>query len=143
VRPEALAREPLLGDKELWERWFAAAGLRIQVTPVAEFNDAGLMFQAAEQNLGLALGRELFAADALRDGRLIRVSPLSITHEEAHPFHLVYPPGLREWPPLIALRRWLREELEYSRKQLIPAAATGRKKASVRSTRSPRERSRR
>ena len=130
AQPEALAREPLLGDKELWERFFTAAGLRIQVTPVAEFNDAGLMFQAAEQNLGLALGRELFAADALRDGRLIRLSPLSITHEEAHPFHVVYPPGLRDWPPLIALRRWLREELDLSRKSLPSAVATEKPKAS-------------
>jgi LysR family glycine cleavage system transcriptional activator len=128
AQPEALAREPLLGDKDLWERWFAAAGLKIRVTPVAEFNDAGLMLQAAEQNLGLAVGRELFAADALRDGRLVRLSPLAITHEEAHPFHVVYPPGLREWPPLIALRRWLREELERSRKELHSAEPTLRNK---------------
>ncbi|HYT96657.1 MAG TPA: LysR substrate-binding domain-containing protein, partial [Casimicrobiaceae bacterium] len=77
AQPEALAREPLLGDVELWERWFAAAGVRTQVTPVAIFNDAGLMFQAAEQNLGLAIGRELLAADALFDGRLVRLSDLS------------------------------------------------------------------
>jgi LysR family glycine cleavage system transcriptional activator len=136
AQPEALAREPLLGEKELWERFFAAAGLKIQVTPVAEFNDAGLMFQAAEQNLGLAVGRELFAADALRDGRLVRLSPLTITHEEAHPFHLVYPPGLREWPPLVALRSWLREELELSRKAIVPALATQRKKSRAPSVRS-------
>jgi LysR family transcriptional regulator, glycine cleavage system transcriptional activator len=143
AQPEALAREPLLGDKELWERFFTAAGLRIQVTPVAEFNDAGLMFQAAEQNLGLALGRELFAADALRDGRLIRLSPLSITHEEAHPFHVVYPPGLRDWPPLIALRRWLREELERSRTMLAPSAPPAEKRTPVKSKRSRRAHSRR
>src|SRR6185436_6759305 len=33
AQPEALAREPLLGDAELWDRWFAAAGLRVHVTP--------------------------------------------------------------------------------------------------------------
>src|SRR5436309_11156757 len=31
AQPEALAREPLLGDVELWECWFAAAGVRTQV----------------------------------------------------------------------------------------------------------------
>jgi len=118
AQPEALAREPLLGDKELWEGWFAAAGLRVKVTPVAEFNDASLMLQAAEQNLGLAVARELLAADALREGRLVRLSPLSITHEEGYPIQLAYPPGLRDWPPLAALRRWLREELDLSRKLL-------------------------
>jgi LysR family transcriptional regulator, glycine cleavage system transcriptional activator len=118
AQPEALAREPLLDDGDLWEHWFAAAGLRARVTTVAVFNDAGLMLQAAEQNLGLALARELLAADALRDGRLVRLSPLSITHEHAHPYHLVYPPSLRDWPPLAALRRWLRDELDLSRKTL-------------------------
>ena len=126
AQPEALAREPLLGEKDLWERWFAAAGVRVQVTPVADFNDAGLMLQAAEQSLGLTLVRELLAADALRDGRLVRLSPIAITHEDAHPIHLVYPPGLREWAPLAALRRWLREELERSRQALPPAAAAGK-----------------
>jgi LysR family glycine cleavage system transcriptional activator len=122
AQPEALAREPLLGDKELWERWFAEAGLRLQVTPVADFNDAGLMLQAAEQSLGLAVARELLAADALRDGRLVQLSPLTITKENAYPYHIVYPPGLRDWPPLVALRIWLHEELELSRKALHPAA---------------------
>ena len=118
--PEAFAREPLLGDVELWERWFAAAGLRTQVNPVATFNDAGMMLQAAEQSLGLAVTREILAADALGDGRLVRLSPLSITYEHAYPYHIVYPPGLRDWPPLVALRRWLHDEIERSQKALHP-----------------------
>jgi LysR family glycine cleavage system transcriptional activator len=125
--PEALARESLLGERELWERWFAAAGLSIRVTPVAVFNDAGLMLQAAEQDLGLALSRELLAADALADGRLARVSDLSIDYEPTHTYHLVYPPGVRDWPPLAALRQWLRDELELSRRALDPPAAKRRK----------------
>ena len=116
AQPEAFTREPLLDEPELWQRWFAAAGLRIKVTTVAIFNDAGLMLQAAEQNLGIALSRELLAADALRDGRLVKLSPLSITYGDAHSYHLVYPPGLREWPPLVALRQWLHDELDLSRK---------------------------
>ena len=123
AQPEAFAREPLLDEPDLWQRWFAAAGLRTKVTPVAVFNDAGLMLQAAEQNLGLALVRELLAADALREGRLVRLSPLSITHEHAYPYHLAYPPGLRDWPPLVALRRWLHDELKESRELLRASAA--------------------
>jgi LysR family transcriptional regulator, glycine cleavage system transcriptional activator len=120
VQPQALTREPLLGDAELWQHWFAAAGVRAQVTTVAVFNDAGLMLQAAEQDLGLALSRELLAADALRDGRLVKLSPLAVTHEMAQPYHLVYPPTLREWQPLVSFRAWLRDELELSRKALHP-----------------------
>ena len=114
AQPEALAREPLLGDSDMWQDWFAAAGLRTKVRTVAVFNDAGLMLQAAEQNIGLALSRELLAADALCDGRLLRLSPISIMHADASPYHLVYPPGLRDWPPLTSFREWLYDELDRS-----------------------------
>lgn len=125
-RPETLASQPLLGDKELWRQWFAAAGLAVNVTPVATFNDAGLMLQAVEQGLGLALGRELLAADALCDGRLVKVSPVSVDFEPADTYHLVYPPGLRDWPPLQALRQWIRDELERSRATLLTSCDAGR-----------------
>jgi LysR family glycine cleavage system transcriptional activator len=131
AQPEALAREPLIGEADLWQRWFAAAGLRNQhVRPVASFSDAGLMLQAVEQNLGLALARELLAADALCDGRLVRLSPLPIDYEHAHPYHLVYPSALREWAPLGQLRDWLLDELEQSRQALQgPAQPTLRRPA--------------
>lgn len=128
VAPEAFAREPLLGDAELWRDWFAAAGLRTRVTPVAAFNDAGLMLQAAEQSLGLALSREILAADALVDGRLVQLSPIAITHPDAEPYHFVYPPGLAEWPPIAALRRWLRDELDLSSRALHEHRAGGPRK---------------
>jgi LysR family glycine cleavage system transcriptional activator len=137
AQPEALAREPLLGDTELWNDWFAAAGVRATVRPVADFNDAGLMLQAAEQNLGLALTRELLAADALCDGRLVRLSPISITHAEAQPYHLVYPPGLRDWPPLVSFRRWLHEELDGSLRALREAGAPRDRKRASRERHSP------
>jgi LysR family transcriptional regulator, glycine cleavage system transcriptional activator len=121
--PEVLAREPLLGDSDVWETWFASAGLRTRVTPVAHFNDAGLMLQAAEQNLGLAVCRELLAADALVAGRLVQLSPLTIEFEAAYAYHLVYPTALRDWAPVNALRLWLREELELSMQALHPPTA--------------------
>jgi len=121
AQPEAIAREPLLGDAEIWDLWFSAAGLPGRhVTPVASFNDAGLMLQAAEQNLGLAIARELLAADALCDGRLVKLSPLSIVYEQAYPYHLTYPTALRDWAPLKLLRDWLHDELDMSRKTLHP-----------------------
>lgn len=113
--PEAYAREALLGERELWHQWFAAAGSNRKVTPVAVFNDAGLLLSAVEQNLGLAVVRELLAADALKDGRLVQLSPIAVEYEAANAYNLVYPPGLRDWPPLAALRSWIREELELSR----------------------------
>ena len=116
--PQTLARQPLLGDREIWQHWFNAAGLRTAITPVASFNDAGMMLQAAEQGLGITLGRELLAADALCAGRLVQVSPVSVHYEQAQTYHLVYRPSLRDWAPLVALKQWLREELEMSRRNL-------------------------
>lgn len=108
---EALAHEPLLGDGPMWQRWFALAGHKVKVKPVAEFNDAGLMLQAAEQGLGLALAREVLAADALAGGRLLRLSPIALEDPDAYPYWLVYPPAVAEWPPLRAFRDWLADEL--------------------------------
>jgi LysR family glycine cleavage system transcriptional activator len=114
----ALADEPLLGNVATWQRWFALSGVRTRVNPVAAFNDAGLMLQAAEQNLGLALSREILAADALRDGRLVRLSPLALLDEEYDAYWLAFPPSLRAWPPLVALRDWLLDELAHSQREL-------------------------
>ena len=53
-------------------------------------------------------------ADALRDGRLVRLSTLSLPGDSAQPLWLVYPLALRDWPPLNALRDWLKAELALS-----------------------------
>jgi LysR family glycine cleavage system transcriptional activator len=114
----AIAREPLLGNPAVWERWLTAAGVPTRVTPVATFNDVGLMLQAVEQGLGLAVVRELLAADALRDGRLDRLFDVSVVLDGVQPFSLVYPPALKDWPPLIALRDWVRHEFDCSLEML-------------------------
>ena len=129
AQPAALAREPLLGDADLWKDWFAAAGLRVNVRPVAVFNDAGLMLQATEQSLGLALSREILAADALCDGRLVRLSPTSIMHADAQPYHLVYPPNLRDWPPLKSFRKWFFDQLDVSLNDLRASTVDGKTKS--------------
>jgi LysR family transcriptional regulator, glycine cleavage system transcriptional activator len=127
----SLAGEPLLGVAALWQRWFELNGVRARVNPVAAFNDAGLMLQAAEQSLGLALAREILAADALRDGRLVRLAPIAIHENEADAYWLAFPPRLADWPPLVALRTWLFDELAVSQRALdrsaeMPAGSAGR-----------------
>ena len=113
----ALANEALIGDVPSWEQWFAAAGVKARVRPVADFNDGGLMMQAAEHGLGITLAREMLAADALAEGRLVRLSPVAVDPPDSHGYYLAYPPALRKWPPLVALRRWLFEELEAAQRQ--------------------------
>ncbi|MDH4060209.1 MAG: LysR substrate-binding domain-containing protein [Aquincola sp.] len=142
----ALADEPLLGSPTLWQHWFALSGVRTRVNPVAAFNDAGLMLQAAEQNLGLALAREILAADALREGRLVRLSPIELQEEQAYAYWLAFPEGLRAWPPLLALRDWLLDELARSQRGLdetkvrgtAPAGRSGNRSRAVSATRARR-----
>lgn len=108
----AIAHEPLLGDAELWDRWFREAGVTVRSNPVANFNDAGLMLQAAEQGLGIALGREFMVADALRDGQLVQLAEQRLAPDVDYAsYFLVYPPTLRDWAPLQALRSWLHDEV--------------------------------
>ena len=115
---DAIAAEPLLGDVDSWAEFLALGGAKLKAKPVASFNDAGLMLQAAEQDLGLALAREVNAADALQAGRLVRVSPLALDTPLSSSYWFVHLPELTGWPPLEALRVWLRDEIELSRQML-------------------------
>jgi LysR family glycine cleavage system transcriptional activator len=120
---EELAEEPLLGNLESWERWFALGGRKDAVNLVATFNDSGLMLQAVEQDIGIGLAREVLAADALRDGRLVRLSSTALPVDSAYALYwCVFPPELENWPPLQAFRAWLREELALSLQSLAQAA---------------------
>jgi len=118
----SLADERLLGTAEVWARWFALDGCRVTIQPVANFNDAGLMLQAAEQDIGIALARELLADDALADGRLVRLSPLALPDNTTQAYWLAYPPEQAERPALVALREWLRDEMAQTSPATHPKA---------------------
>jgi len=113
--PAALAAEPLLGEVGEWSRWLARAGAVLRAKPVADFNDGGLLLQATEQDLGLALVRELLAADALLAGRLVRLPGPALDGADSATYWLVYPPELAQWGPMQALRAWLHAEMAQSR----------------------------
>jgi LysR family transcriptional regulator, glycine cleavage system transcriptional activator len=113
-----LAAQPLLGMQPHWEKLFALSGHKLQVKIVADFNDSGLMAQAAEQDLGIALARELLVADALRAGSLVRVSALALEDSRAATYWLVYPPELADWPALQALKQWLFDEMALAQAEL-------------------------
>ena len=68
----------------------------------------------------------------------MRLSPIAVTHEDAQPYHLVYPPNLRDWPPLASFREWLRDELDASLRELHPPAPVGRVKPPARRVARPR-----
>ncbi len=116
-----LATEPLLGEAQQWQRFLALGGVKLAHKPVADFNDFGLMLQATEQDLGIALTRALLAADALRSGRLVRLNTLELDDPHSSTYWFVHTPELADWPPVQALRDWLFEEIEQSRATLLQA----------------------
>jgi LysR family glycine cleavage system transcriptional activator len=83
-----------------------------------------LLLQAVEQDIGIGLAREVLAADALRDGHLVRLSPTALPFASVYAFWCVFPPELESWPPLQAFRAWLREELELSMQSLADTGHT-------------------
>jgi LysR family glycine cleavage system transcriptional activator len=88
---------------------------------VATFGDSGLLLQAAEQDLGLALARGLYIVDALADGRLVRLSETTAAYAPPQRYYFVYPPALRDWARLGQVRAWLRDELGLSLAALASA----------------------
>ena len=49
-----------------------------------------------KQRLGIALARELLAADALSDGRLVQLAPQSLADDAVYAYWIAYPGALAE-----------------------------------------------
>ncbi len=123
---QALAAQPLLDDVDVWRQWFAQAGLPVAPVVVANFNDAGVLLQAAEQGMGVALARELIAGDALLDGRLVRVAAQALDLDAGRDYHVVYPEGLRGDPAVRAFCDWLHAEVAALQQRLRETTAADR-----------------
>jgi len=88
-----LIRSPL----EPWATWFRAHGLALpEPREGAQFNDAGLMLDAAVAGFGITLARLKLGAAWLASGRLVRLSPRAVPSPHHH--FLCWKPG--------ALQRW-------------------------------------
>lgn len=123
---QALAGQPLLDDVDVWREWFAQAGLPLAPVVVASFNDAGVLLQAAEQGMGVALARELIAGDALLDGRLVRVAAQELDLDAGRDYHVVYPETLRDDPAVRAFCDWLHAEIAALQQRLRETAVADR-----------------
>ena len=122
----ALASQPLLDDVDLWRAWFERLGVSVAPQVVASFNDAGMLLQAAEQGMGVALARELLAADALLSGRLVKVSGRSLAMDASRDYQIVYPEALRDEPAVRAFCDWVHAEIAVIQQKLTETAAADR-----------------
>ena len=102
-----LIRSPLVP----WSVWFKACHIALpEPREGAQFNDVGLMLDAAAAGFGVTLTRLKLAAGWLDSGRLVRLSPRSV----ASPFHhfLCWKPGTLERWECAAFVDWLTSALQ-------------------------------
>ena len=117
VQRVRLIRSPLVP----WSVWFNACGIPLpEPREGAQFNDVGLMLDAAAAGFGITLTRGKLAADWLDSGRLVRLSPRNV----ASPFHhfLCWKPGtLARWE-CAAFVDWLSAALRCADARALPPA---------------------
>lgn len=117
-RPEDLLNLPLLQLQSrpgAWRRYLAGQGVEQPPQPGMSFDQFATMKQAAIHGLGVALLPEFMVDDALVGGQL--VVAWDRPAQGLGSYFLVWPKDFPDRGPLIAFRRWLRQEV------LSPAAA--------------------
>lgn len=101
-----LIRSPL----EPWRTWFKAYAIGLPEPDAGtQFNDLGLVLDAAMAGFGVALMRLQLAQTALASGRLVRLSPDSV--RSPHDYFLCWRPGALERWECAAFVDWLRQAL--------------------------------
>lgn len=98
-----LIRSPL----EPWRTWFAACGIaQDEPRAGAQFNDLGLVLDAAVAGFGVALMRLKLGANWLDSGRLVRVSQRSVV--SPHHYYVCWKPGALDRWECAAFVDWLK-----------------------------------
>lgn len=98
-----LIRSPL----EPWSTWFRACGVALPEprSGGTQFNDVGLMLDAAAAGFGVALMRLRLGHAWLDNGRLVRLSPRTVPSPHHH--FLCWKPGTLERWECAAFAEWL------------------------------------
>lgn len=98
-----LIRSPL----ESWNTWFRACGIALpEPREGAQFNDVGLMLDAAAAGFGVTLMRLTLGREWLTSGRLVRLSHRSVPSPNHH--FLCWKPGTLERWECAAFVDWLK-----------------------------------
>lgn len=101
-----LIRSPL----EPWGTWFKAHGIAMpEPREGAQFNDVGLVLDAAAAGFGVALMRLKLGVTWLDSGRLVRLSPHSVRSPYHH--HLCWKEGAMDRWECAAFADWLQASL--------------------------------
>lgn len=112
TRPEDVLQGDLLhlADRGDWSAWLRQAG----VTDVPEatgivYADMTLVYSAAINAQGIAMGDEFICHDAMAAGHLIR--PFDLAVKPAKSYYLWVPPAKQDMASVTAFRNWILAEL--------------------------------
>jgi DNA-binding transcriptional LysR family regulator len=106
VQRARLIRSPL----ESWNTWFKACGISLpEPREGAQFNDVGLVLDAAAAGFGVALMRLKLGQDWLTNGRLVRLSPKAVPSPNHH--FICWKQGAMERWECAAFVDWLKASL--------------------------------
>lgn len=101
-----LIRSPL----ESWNTWFKACGIALpEPREGAQFNDVGLVLDAAAAGFGVTLMRLTLGRDWLISGRLVRLSHRAVASPNHH--FLCWKPGVLDRWECAAFVDWLKQAL--------------------------------
>jgi len=109
--PADLQHHTLLHDdmREDWRMWLMAAGVAgVDPTRGPAFSHSHLVFQAAADGQGVALGRGALVAQDLAAGRLVKPFDISLAADFA--YYVVTSETAAAQPKIAAFRDWLLEE---------------------------------
>lgn len=108
---EAVSRARLIRcPLEPWRTWFTAHGLTMdEPSAGSQFNDIGLVLDAAVAGFGVALMRLRLGAAWLDSGRLVRLSTRAVP--SPHHYFLCWKPGTLDRWECAAFVQWLAQAL--------------------------------
>lgn len=109
VEPADLLRAPLIkldSRADAWPRWFARHGIAQAPGAAMLIDQFATAAQLAMAGSGVALMPTFLIADELAQGHLVTAIDIAPSHSEES-YHLVWPVGRRDYPPLVAFRDWI------------------------------------
>ncbi len=108
--PEIASARLIRSPLEPWGPWFAGCGLALPEPGVgAQFNDLGLLYDAAASGFGVALVRLRLGAAWLESGRLVRLAQRTVASPHRH--YVCWRPGALERWECAAFADWLAQAL--------------------------------
>ncbi|MDX2205172.1 MAG: LysR substrate-binding domain-containing protein [Hyphomicrobiaceae bacterium] len=101
---------PDVGAEWSWDVWFQRLGVDGPVPGGLRFDGIATALSAAQRGLGLVLARSLLVADALAEGRLVRVLPATWDMPSSKVHLVKWPAALASDPRVRAFARWIADE---------------------------------